>query len=111
MRHPANGGHLQQSRGVSLAFPVKNGVAENVRGSGGALAGSWLLVMDIMFFMLPTLGMEVCMAPDAFCIPIKAAAKLLTNRALLPVADLETMTWAAANPATQAVRRSNSDDF
>jgi len=36
---------------------------------------------------------------DACCMPMNAAAKLLTKRALLPVEDLETITCATVSPA------------
>lgn len=39
------------------------------------------------------------MVADACCMPMKAAAKLLTNRALLPVEDLDTTTCATVVPA------------
>ena len=49
--------------------------------------------MDIMLVMLPRLAVELLpMLLEACCIPMKAAAKLLTNLALLPVEDLDTMT-------------------
>lgn len=55
-----------------------------------------------MLVMLPRLEiMDEDWEEEARCIPINAAAKLLTNRALLPVDDLDTMTCATVSPATQ----------
>lgn len=57
-------------------------------------------VIDIMLVMLPRFAVRLLpILVEACCIPMKAAAKLLTNLALLPVEDLETMTWATVLPA------------
>lgn len=74
-----------------------------------------LPVMAIMLVMLPRpaarVDPAVCMVEEACCIPMKAAAKLLTNLALLPVDDLETITCATVVPSTrhlQSVHDANS---
>ena len=58
--------------------------------------------MAIMLVMLPRPAVMLrSMELEACCMPMKAAAKLLTNRALLPVEDLETITCATVVPAQQ----------
>ena len=57
--------------------------------------------MAIMLVMLPKLLLlDLPIEDDARCMPMNAAAKLLTNLALLPVEDLETITWATVAPVT-----------
>lgn len=59
-----------------------------------------LPVMDIILVMLPRLELvDLLSAEEACCMPMKAAAKLLTNLAELPVEERETMTWATVPPA------------
>ncbi len=61
-----------------------------------------LPVMDIMFVMLPRFAAKLFpMLLEARCMPMKAAAKLLTNLALLPVEDLETITCTTVVPASR----------
>lgn len=43
--------------------------------------------------------MDTPASPDALCMPMNAAAKLLTKRALLPVEDRDTITCTTESPA------------